>query len=857
VTRTRATAASLFLLWPILAGHALVCGDVLLPPAAGGFGHAYGPWRSSRIGGIGSVLGLALAPSQPGLCYAITGTATVLRTDDGGQLWRMVHGGIPGHRPADHACRSIAVDPHDPDAVLVALGDGSPGVGGLWRSADGGTTWSQVLAQPFDGVTKSRSTGSVLTFDPNTPGRVWAATCGAGVWVSEDGGIRWQPRGLRLLELSHVLVDRTNPHRVWVGATAPRTTDWRRVVRPGLWVTENEGDSWRRLYINRPCIDLVQDPLDPDVLYEARGYKGVAVSRDAGMTWHELNYGLPLNPRAASPEYTAVAVDAEEVLAAGTEGRMFRCPRGAGRWEPWSAAEPADGWAFLCADPRRAGSFWSAGPRGLWHIGRDVGPPLRPMDGIECVEVMDIVADGPVLHAATAGAGHLLSLDGAQTFHGAGEPARYLRALAVSASTPGVVYCVGGWSPLRVGVYVSLDHGRTWRARAAIGLPEQAATQIEDLAADPSQPGLVYALVTGGRDGGLYRSVDGGVSWVRTSAMLAADCRTRLPEDGLRRTVGLGPEGVIYAVVGHDSLALRISSDGGRLWRAVSLPPSLGALRSMALHPSTPGVLLLATDTGLWQSADDGRSWEALIEEPIWAAAFDERDALRIAGSSNRGIMLSTDGGLAWETVGSLPLPVGALPFWTDDRLLVGTWGSGLFWAALAGRGAKLRPPGQLPDRPAPDPSHGFPVPTVTNGDMEAPGHWGPDAWTGAGLGSGGAVVSRSPDAHSGRYSLQLETRSRGTVRVVQAIDPLPHAFRVQAYMKYQGEGFGRFGIATRDADGAALPWVPVAAVRSGDGWVAVERTVLLPRAAVRADLALMLNRPGVARLDDVSIAHP
>jgi photosystem II stability/assembly factor-like uncharacterized protein len=150
---------------------------------------------------------VAIDPNQPLTVWVGTGENNssrssyggygLLRSDDGGQSWRYV-----GLGDADRIGR-ILIDPRDGDRVLVAaLGklytDG--GQRGVYRTSDGGLTWSQVLAG-------DQQTGFTdLLRDPSNPDVVYAAAWqrtrrpwelteggeGSAIWKSSDGGDTWQ-----------------------------------------------------------------------------------------------------------------------------------------------------------------------------------------------------------------------------------------------------------------------------------------------------------------------------------------------------------------------------------------------------------------------------------------------------------------------------------------------------------------------------------------------------------------------------------------------------------------------------------------------------------------------------------------
>ena len=103
-------------------------------------------------------------PLQPmTACEDSTLGGGLYRTRDGGETWERVL--------AAWNCYSPAVDPSNPDVVYAACFDV-----GVYRSADGGDTWKRMEGLPFVNVNH-------VSFNANEPRRIYALTCGGGVWT--------------------------------------------------------------------------------------------------------------------------------------------------------------------------------------------------------------------------------------------------------------------------------------------------------------------------------------------------------------------------------------------------------------------------------------------------------------------------------------------------------------------------------------------------------------------------------------------------------------------------------------------------------------------------------------------------
>ena len=134
----------------------------------------------------------------------------------------------------------IAVDPTDKKRWFLAVASG-----GVWRTDNGGTTWTPV----FDGE-GSYSIGAV-TIDPRNPNVVWVGTgennsqrsvgYGDGVYKSEDGGTSWKNMGLKASEhIGKIVVHPEDSNVVYVAAQGP------------LWAPAATAASTRRRTAGRP-----------------------------------------------------------------------------------------------------------------------------------------------------------------------------------------------------------------------------------------------------------------------------------------------------------------------------------------------------------------------------------------------------------------------------------------------------------------------------------------------------------------------------------------------------------------------------------------------------------------------------
>jgi hypothetical protein len=197
------------------------------------------------------------------------------------------------------------------------------------------------------------------------------------------------------------------------------------------------------------------------------------------------------------------------------------------------------------------------------------------------------------------------------------------------------------WSA--AGLWRSLDGGRTWIAGGA-GLPRSRLDRLDlsDLRAGagrgPGGAAVLFALAGGPQNRGLYRSLDRGATFELLYRPLDF-----IPE---RLIVQPGEKGII-GLAGGEQVSL--STDGGANWRTYRAP---GPVRAVLAEPERIG---LAGRSWLVFSADGGERWEQRLLpdriEPTFLLS-SSRGPARLFVGHEHGILFSTDDGRSWQ-----PLP--------------------------------------------------------------------------------------------------------------------------------------------------------------------------------------------------------
>ena len=226
---------------------------------------------------------LALDPTNPDTIYAGTNSlgffgnmgAGILKSPDGGATWTQLPGPLPTGPGMEASVGGLAVSPSNGNVVLAV--DASAGGAALYRSADGGNTWEEVIAS-------SASPAQVL-FDPSNGNIAYATTLG-GVYKSTDGGNTWAT--------ANGTGANTLPAGTYYGlAIAPSSPQTLFVDTPNtasvqMYKSVDGAQNWTPLPGSPLCEGIQVDPANPNLVFAGAG--GIFQSTDGGVSW-TLLYG--------------------------------------------------------------------------------------------------------------------------------------------------------------------------------------------------------------------------------------------------------------------------------------------------------------------------------------------------------------------------------------------------------------------------------------------------------------------------------------------------------------------------------------------------------------------------------------
>lgn len=158
------------------------------------------------------------------------------------------------------------------------------------------------------------------------------------------------------------------------------------------------------------------------------------------------------------------------------------------------------------------------------------------------------------------------------------------------------------------GIFKSIDGGATWR-EVSTGLPEEDMGKI-GLACCPFDPDVVYATVElAGREGGFHRSDDGGESWVHTNDYLSGGTGPHYYQE-----LWASPhaQGRVY----QGDVWLHVTHDAGDTFAEVGANAKHSDNHAMAFN-SDPNWILVGSDGGLYESFDLGRTYKFVANLPV------------------------------------------------------------------------------------------------------------------------------------------------------------------------------------------------------------------------------------------------
>ena len=186
--------------------------------------------------------------------------------------------------------------------------------------------------------------------------------------------------------------------------------------------------------------------------------------------------------------------------------------------------------------------------------------------------------------------------------------------------------------------------------------PGNIGGRIRAIAIHPTNPSKMWV---GSVSGGIWSTTDGGLSWQVVDDFMANLAISTLvidPVDTNIMYVGTG-EGMFNG----DALrgeGIFKSIDGGVSWNqlAATATADFHWVNRLSISPNNPAILLAATRSGIWRSTDAGATWSQTTTQPALDVDFNPSDGSQAIASGSEGrAHYSSDGGLTWVDATGIP----------------------------------------------------------------------------------------------------------------------------------------------------------------------------------------------------------
>lgn len=260
-----------------------------------------GPYGNSTLFGIGRVNCIAFHPKDSLTFYIGFGQGGIWKTTNGGESYSPLGDNLPILRIS-----GITLDPNNPETLYISLADFAYigydlytadrkrntyyGIG-VWKSTNGGKTWQQtgLKNQLSEGITSI--TRTIWVNPQNSKEVVVVGT--KGIFKSFDGGDTWSNKVLD--KMTSALVQHpTNSNILFASAVYVAST---KQGEAGVWKSEDAGNTWKALTtgIGKTTVQRVElaiSPTNPNLIYAVscdnnNGFEGFYKSNDNGETWQK------------------------------------------------------------------------------------------------------------------------------------------------------------------------------------------------------------------------------------------------------------------------------------------------------------------------------------------------------------------------------------------------------------------------------------------------------------------------------------------------------------------------------------------------------------------------------------------
>jgi photosystem II stability/assembly factor-like uncharacterized protein len=614
----------------------------------------------------GEVMDIVVDPMTPSTLYAVTWSAGIFKSINGGQEWRNIN--------TDRiSINQLLIDRFSPSTLYILSNKG-----GIYKTINAGDTWKEIYPDHTSNPAKPEMI--LLAIDPSRQDTLYAKNDEQQILRSTNGGNSWIVVG----NVTEILGDFIIGVDVFLEVIPQNPTSLFLGTWEGLYRSNDGGVHWMKTNSDE-AVFLLADPTSPDILYLGKGDGALFTSPDGGAEWELLQnsdfnvHDLAIDPENPSIIYAATGDPSFSFMANYKPDMAIRVSLDKGKH--WDVVfQPGDiSINRIASDPKTSGHLYTGTNLGIFHS-IDGGKRWNVRNTrltAQQIGVMVIDPTAPCRFYRSAGAlmksedcgVHWKTIDAKMPDNLS--PSGYL---LLDYKNPFILYLITQRKIIK-----SMDSGENWK---------EIMSSIEDaiifVDMDPRDPNILYTIEMGGTAhmSIIRKSGDGGESWEEIAS----------PTDTVW-SLTLAPTipTTIYALT---ATGIYKSEDRGYQWAAfdAGVPAlDMGHLIADPIRPET--LYLVSTRNKIYISIDGGGSWSEIhtnLPNMIYLElAIDPvNPSTMYAFTYEDGIFQSRDGGWNWIpfSTGLKTKKINTMMFDPQDHLILyaGT-GGGLYTMHLSG----------------------------------------------------------------------------------------------------------------------------------------------------------------------------